>query len=126
MERENNLFLSLLGKIKGTADRLLYILKLVWDTNRWLLIGMVLISILEGVFPLMNTYIMSRLINALVDVFGTKNWDAMRPVIRLLILQFAYLILSRLTTQFKGTLTNLSGEMVISHIKVKIAKKTKE
>lgn len=126
MEKKINMLSALFDKIKGTASRLLYILKLVWDTSRWLLIGMVFISVLEGVFPLLNTYITSRLINALVEVFGSKNWDAMQPVIGLLILQFVYLILSRASTQFKGTLTNLSGEMVISHIKVQIAQKTKE
>lgn len=126
MDNEKKTPASLLRMIKGTASRLLYILKLVWDTSRFLLIGMVFISILEGVFPLLNIYISSRLINALIDVFGAKDWSQMEPVIGLLILQFIYLILSRATTQFKGTLTNLSGEMVISHIKVKIAKKTKE
>lgn len=126
MGKKKNMLSTLFDKIKDTAGRLLYILKLVWNTSRWLLIGMVFISILEGVFPLLNTYITSRLINALVEVFGSKNWDAMQPVIGLLILQLLYLILSRASTQFKGTLTNLSGEMVISHIKVQIAQKTKE
>ncbi len=126
MDNEKASASSLLSKIRGAAGRLLYILKLVWDTNRFLLLGMVLISILEGIFPLLNVYISSRLINALISVFGTKDWGMMQPVVSLLILQFVYLLLSRATSQFKGTLTNLSGEMVISHIKVKIAKKTKE
>lgn len=126
MENEKKAAPSLLEKIRGGTGRLLYILKLVWDTNRFLLIGMVFISILEGVFPLLNVYISSRLINALIDVFGKQDWSLMQPVFALLFLQFVYLLLSRATSQFKGTLTNLSGEMVISHIKVKIAQKTKE
>jgi len=126
MKKEKLSLSSLFGMLKGTVNRLLYILKLVWETSRFLLIGMVFISVLEGAFPLLNIYISSRLINVLVEVFGTKDWNMMQSVLGLLILQFVYLILSRATTQFKGTLTNLSGEMVISHIKVKIAKKTKE
>ncbi len=126
MKNEKSSLFSLFSKIKGTSERLLYILKLVWDTSHFLLIGMVFISILEGIFPLLNVYISSRLINALIEVFGTKSWESMQPVFGLLILQFVYLVLSRATSQFKGTLTNLSGEMVISHIKVKIAEKTKE
>lgn len=118
--------LSLREKIKGTAQRLLYILKLVWDTNRFLLIGMVVISVLEGVFPLLNTYIASRLINALIEVVGQKSWEAMTPVFGLLFLQLIYLVFSRLSTQLKGTLTRLSGEMVTNHIKIKISRKTKE
>lgn len=126
MQKEKFSLASLWGALKGTVQRLFYILKLVWDTSKFLLIGLVIISVLEGVFPLLNVYISSRLINALVEVFGAKDWSRMDPVFGLLILQFVYLILSRATTQFKGTLTNLSGEMVTSHIKVKIARKTKE
>ena len=126
MKFKKNEAFSLFEKVKGTAGRLLYILKLVWDTSRFLLFGMVLISVLEGIFPLLNVYISSRLINALIAVFGSRDWSLMQPVFSLLILQFLYLLFSRAATQFKTTLTNLSGEMVISHIKVKIAKKTKE
>lgn len=126
METKSNTFLSLTEKLKGASKRLLYIIKLVWDTNRLLLIGMVIISILEGVLPLLNTYIASRLINALIDVFGHKSWNAMTPVFGLLILQFVYLIFSRLSLQLKGTLTRLAGEMVTNHIKIQISEKTKD
>ena len=108
-------------KVKGTLERLNYILKLVWDTNRFLLIGMVFISILEGVLPLLHAFITSSLINALVNVFGAQTFDSLKPVISLLILQFLYLIISRTSTQFKNTLTRLAGEMVASHIKIQIA-----
>lgn len=126
MKADSHPLSAWLQKTKGAASRLLYILKLVWDTSRFLLIGMMLISILEGVLPLLHAFISSNLINALVNVLGSKSFDALKPVIGLLILQFVYLILSRTSTQFKNTLTRLAGEMVTSHIKVQIAQKTKE
>lgn len=126
MRKDTNLISAALQKLKGTSARLLYILKLVWDTNRFLLFGMLLICILEGVFPLLHAFIASNLINALVRVFGTQSFAELNTVIGLLALQFIYLILSRTSTQFKNTLTKLAGEMVTSHIKIQIAEKTKE
>ena len=126
MENESKKSVSLMTKIKGTAEHLLYILKLVYETSKLLLLGMVVISILDGILPLLNAYIASRLINELVEVFGAKSWDALNDVLGLLILQFAYLILSRASSQFKSTMTSLSGELVANHIHVKIAKKTEE
>ena len=122
--KQNNM--SLKSKISSTASHLLYILKLVKETSVPLLIGMVGISILEGVLPLLNVYISSRLINVLVEIVGSKSLDALSNVIGLLVLQFLYLVFSRGATQIKGTLTVLSGEMVTNHIKIKIAKKTEE
>ncbi len=118
--------IPLFKKLKSTVYHLLYILKLVKETSFMLLLGMVFISILDGILPLMNVYIASRLINELVKIIGAGSWDALSNVMNLLILQFLYLILSRFSTQLKSTLTTLSGEMVTNHIKLKIARKTEE
>ncbi|MBQ8836807.1 MAG: ABC transporter ATP-binding protein [Clostridia bacterium] len=126
MANKNKNNVSLLSKFKSTTEHLLYILKLVYETSKFLLFGMVLISILDGVLPLLNAYIASKLINELVEVLGAKSWDALKDVLWLLCLQFAYLILSRTATQFKSTMTSLAGELVANHIHVKIAKKTQE
>lgn len=40
MQAKQNLLSTAFSKIKGTLSRLLYILKPVWDTSRFLLIGM--------------------------------------------------------------------------------------
>ena len=117
---------SLFSKVASASKKLLYILSLVWGTSRFMLIGLVTISILEGLLPSLNAFIASRLINSLVEIFGNKSWDAMYPIISLLILQLIFLVFSRLSSQFKGTLTRLAGELVTGHIKVMIAEKTKE
>ena len=83
MNSENHPLSAALSKVKGTAGRLLYILKLVWDTSRLLLIGMVLISILEGILPLLHAFISSNLINALVNALGAKSFAALQPIIGL-------------------------------------------
>lgn len=115
-----------LAKISSTYEHLVYILKLVWETSRLLLIGMIIISILDGILPLMNAYIAGNLVNRLIDALGAKSWAALSNVLGVLILQFIYLIFSRSSTQLKSTLTTLAGEMVTSHIRIKIAKKTEE
>jgi len=76
--------------------------------------------------PIMNAYIAKNLINELIKIIGAKSWAALSTVITLLILQFFYLILSRFSSQLRGTITTLSGEMVTNHIKLKIATKTEE
>ena len=126
MKKESKQNLSLLTKTKNTVEHLLYILKLVYETSKLLLLGMVLISILDGVLPLLNAYIASNLINELIEVLNVKSWDALNEVIGLLILQFTYLVLSRTASQFKSTMSSLAGELVANHIHVKIATKTKE
>ena len=126
MLKEKQESVSFFSKIKSTSDHLLYILKLVWETSKFLLIGMVLISVLDGVLPVMNAYIAKNLVNELIEALGNKSWDALTGVIWVLILQFLYLVFSRSATQLKSTLTTLAGEMVTSHIRVKIARKTEE
>lgn len=117
---------SFLEKFKGTFSHLSYILKLVWETNKFLLIGMVAISIIDGVLPIMNAFISKTLVNELISIFGSKSLSSLLSVLGILFMQFAYLVLSRMATQFKSTLSTLAGEMVTSHIRVKIARKTEE
>lgn len=113
-------------KIKFTVVRLFYILSLLWGASKAMMIGLVLISAIEGVLPLLSAYISSQIINELVLLIGKRDWASMQPIIALLILQVMYLIFSRVTSRIKGTLTSLSGEQVSSYIRVRISQKTKE
>ena len=126
MTNETKDKISFFSKFKSTSNHLLYIFKLVWETNKFLLIGMVVLSVLDGVLPLMNAFIAKNLINELIAIFNSQSKDALVGVIGVLILQFVYLVLSRAATQFKSTITILAGEMVTSHIRIKIAQKAEE
>lgn len=113
-------------KIKSAVYHLFFIVKLVWDANKLLLLGMIGISVLDGVFPLVQAFITSRLINVLVEIAGTRVVEDLGRVLLLLFLQFAYMILSRISTRLSGTMSHLAGLLVTGHIKTVLATKAKE
>ncbi len=126
MINEKESKMSFFSKLKNTSEHLFYILTLVWETSKALLLGMITICILEGILPLMNAYIAGNLVDKLIEALGAGSWDALKNVLAVLVLQFVYLILSRSATLIKSTLTSLAGEMVTNHIKIKISKKTED
>ena len=113
-------------KIRSAAGHLLFIVRLVWDANPALLCGMVALSVLDGVFPLAQAFIAGNLINILVEIVGTHSVENLGRIVFLLVLQLAYMILSRVTSRLSGTMTHLAGLLVTGHIKTVLAKKAKE
>ena len=113
-------------KIRSAAGHLLFIVRLVWDANPALLCGMVALSVLDGVFPLVQAFIAGNLINILVEIAGTHSVENLGRIVFLLVLQLAYMILSRVTSRLSGTMTHLAGLLVTGHIKTVLAKKAKE
>ena len=113
-------------KIRSAAGHLLFIVRLVWDANPALLCGMVALSVLDGVFPLAQAFIAGNLINILVEIAGTHSVENLGRIVFLLVLQLAYMILSRVTSRLSGTMTHLAGLLVTGHIKTVLAKKAKE
>ena len=113
-------------KIRSALGHLLFIVRLVRDANPALLCGMVALSVLDGVFPLAQAFIAGNLINILVEIAGTHTVEDLGRIVFLLVLQLAYMILSRVTSRLSGTMTHLAGLLVTGHIKTVLAKKAKE
>ena len=104
--------------------RLLYIYRIVWETRPWILFVTLFIAIFNGVVPVISAKILSALLNTLVSASGgNKGFEA---IITLLVLQFAVLLLRSLVGTLNTTVTRLSGELVVQHIKTKIITKAKE
>lgn len=106
--------------IGGTCYRLLYIFKLVWDTQPFLLIFMMFMTIYNGVMPLVGTLITANLLEQVVKSF-TEEINLIVP----LALQFGYLFLNTLTSSLSNMITKIAGEAVTNHVKVKIMDKAK-
>ncbi len=108
----------------GFFHRLFYIIGIVWEAKPIILFLMMLISLLNGILPVVGAYIGAALLNALAGAFvGNVPFSG---ILRLLIIQFAYLFGSRLVAEFNTIVTRVSGETVSNHIKEKIMHKAKE
>ncbi|MBR4072144.1 MAG: hypothetical protein IKK26_06290, partial [Clostridia bacterium] len=106
--------------VGGTMYRLLYIFKLVWETQPLLLIFMMFMTVYNGVMPLVGTLISAHLLESVVKSFS-QEVDLIVP----LVLQFGYLFLNTLTNSLSGMITQIAGERVTNHVKVKIMNKAK-
>ena len=106
--------------VGGTMYRLLYIFKLVWETQPMLLIFMMFMTVYNGVMPLVGTLISAHLLESVVKSFS-QEVDLVVP----LVLQFGYLFLNTLTNSLSGMITQIAGEKVTNHVKVKIMNKAK-
>ena len=106
--------------VGGTCSRLLYIFKLVWETQPILLIFMLFMTVYNGIMPLVGTLITAHLLECIVQSF-TEEVDLILP----LIWQFGYLFLNTLTGSLSGMLTQITGEKVTNHVKNKIMHKAK-
>lgn len=113
-------------KIKSSVEHLLFIIKLVWEANPRLLCGMIALSVLDGVLPLVQAFIAGNLINILVEIAGSHAVADLGRIVFFLLLQLAYMVLSRVTTRLSNTMTHLAGLLVTGHIKTVLAEKAKE
>ena len=116
-----------LGKLLGGFfKRLFYIFKLVWETRPWILFFMCTMSILSGVLPIISALISKNLINALVDAASGTLEKGFSVILSLLVLTFAFTFVTRMISSIDSFVTRLAGELVSSHIRVKIMVKAKE
>ena len=107
--------------VGGTAGRLLYIFKLVWEARRSLLLVMLFMTVYNGVMPLVGTLITANLLAKVVQSFS-EPVNLLPP----LCMQFGYTLLNSIVTNLSSIITNISGEIVSNHVKVKIMTKARE
>ncbi len=119
--------------ITGFFTRLFYIVALVWEAAPALLVAMVFLCLLDGVLPVMGAYISKDLLNEISALILATGIGAVsenvlitfRPLIFLFVLYFVYLLMKKLLTRLNTMVTNLSGELVVNHIRMKILNKAK-
>ena len=117
----------------GFFTRLFYIVSLVWEAAPIMLLLMVLLCILDGVLPVVGAYISADLLNEIAALIGSQSLGSvvddilvtMRPLLLLFAAYFVYLLLKKLMSRFNSMVTNIAGELVVNHIKLKIIGKAK-
>ncbi|MBE6725920.1 MAG: ABC transporter ATP-binding protein [Ruminococcaceae bacterium] len=109
--------------------RLFYIFRLVWDTRPWILLFMVFMAVWNGVTPVISAYIGAALLNGLAEAYMsvTSGGEIMfDTVIGLLILRFGFNFLTSMVGRISNIINNISGELVVNHVNLKIMRKARE
>lgn len=113
----------------GFFSRLSYIIRLVWDAKKSLLIMMIFMAVFNGISPVISAYISANLLNRIAEVLRLDS-----PTLSLItnillpamILQFGYMFFTNLINAVSNIITRTSSEIVTNHVKVKIMNKAKE
>ncbi len=106
--------------VGGMFSRLFYIVRLVWEASRLILIGMSLLALAEGVMPIIGTFITAHLLSRVVASFAGEV-DLITP----LIFQFGFIFANSILTSLSGMINRMAGEILTNHVRVKIMKKAK-
>lgn len=107
--------------VGGTTSRILYVFKLVWEIQPFLLIFLAFMTVYNGLMPIAGTFITANLLAKVVESFTTPGVNLILP----LVLQFGYIFLNVLTQNLNNILIQLAGEQMSNHVKVKIMTKAK-
>ena len=130
---------GIISTVKSFFSRLFYIISLVWETAPLLFIGMIFLCLLDGVMPVIGSYITKFLLDGIQSLITTGAgrgfetsgnvfsdiYTVLYPVLFLFILQFIYQFAKRVLDRLNGTVNIIAGELVVNHIKLKIINKAK-
>ena len=121
------------GYLKRVAhsffSRLLYVIKLVWEAKKSLLIMMIIVAAFNGISPVFAAYISANLLNRVAEALSLEapSLDAIVAVLLpAMLLQFGYMFLVSLINNISNMITRISGEVVTNYVKCKIMNKAKE
>ena len=128
--------------LKGFVSRYFFIFKLVWETSPFILIIMSLVTIANGLFPVLGAKIGADLLTAVGDAINnraglleyfkdasifeaTKALFTKTSVGWFIIFELIYLILSSVVSNAYNAFLSISGEKVANHIRIRIISKAK-
>ena len=123
--------------IGGFFKRLVYIFELVWRTGPWILITLILVSIFEGIMPLIGSLISRGILNELQTLISERataqtlglSYSATffgSAAMFLVIFFFIHNALTKIVSSISGAIIRISGEKVAKHVRVEIMKKASE
>ncbi|MBR2615823.1 MAG: ABC transporter ATP-binding protein [Clostridia bacterium] len=114
----------------GFFSRFFYIVKLVWQTGKWILFLLSFVALFKGVTPVLGNLISREILNALQKVIADGPLEESgffaSPVFGLLVLLFVYRILVKIITQISTALNRIAGEKVVCRVKMQMMEKSKE
>ncbi len=115
--------------LSGFFSRLFFIFRIVWETNPWILLAMVMLSLLNGVVPVIGSIINAAVLNQLAEAYTAAVQQTafdFNRIVFVLVIFCVYQFVSRMLGNVDVILTRISGEKVTNHIKLKIMNKAKE
>ncbi|MBQ8302359.1 MAG: ABC transporter ATP-binding protein [Clostridia bacterium] len=120
--------------VSGFFKRLFYIVSLVLEAAPALFWAMILLCIADGFMPVFGAYVSKDLLNEVALLIGKTAsgsiaediFVTMRPLLLLFVAYFVYLLLRKLLSRLNTMVTNITGELVVNHIKLKIIGKARE
>ncbi len=115
----------LLKICKDLFGRLFYIFRLVWETSPFILVVLSLISLIQGVMPLIGAVASKNVINALQQNNDTAG-EGFKAIVILLIALFIYNFTSAFITRLDVAIKRVSGELLANRVRIKIMEKAKE
>ncbi len=115
----------ILSMICDFIRHLFYIIGLVWETNPWILLAMFVFAVLNGLLPVANSLVGASVLNSLSGVIVGET-TSFTSIAYFLIIQFVLIFVSGIVSNVEGLVTNIAGELVSNHIRVKIMTKAKE
>ena len=116
----------------GFFYRLFYIFSLVWNTAPWILFALLFVAVITGIMPVLGSLISKQILNEMQVIItdramGTLLGDFWTSnILFLLIFLFTYRILNRVVGSLESAVTHIAGEKVVSHVKLRIMRKSEE
>ncbi len=114
--------------IGGFFSRLFYIFALVWETNPFIMLSMVIVSVLSGSMPVITALVTSKLLNALSEAY-TASQSAVpydfSIILTLILLEMLCIFITGIISTLSGVINRISGDLVSNNIRLKIMKKAK-
>lgn len=110
-------------------SRLFYIIRLVWEAKKSLLIMMIFTAAFNGVSPIVSAYISANLLNKIAEVLKLSAVDiktVSSVLLPAMLLQFSYMFFVSLVNSISNMVVRTSSEVVTNHVKCKIMNKAKQ
>lgn len=110
-------------------SRLFYIIKLVWEARKSLLLMMFFTSVFNGVSPVISAFVSANLLNKIALVLKSGFTDLSKIteiILPAMLLQFGYMFFVSLVNSISGMIVRTSSEIVTNHVKCKIMNKAKQ
>ena len=123
-----------LKTVKGFCSRLFYIISLVYESSPLVLFLMAFFCVFDGFLPVVGAYISKYLLDGIASLLGSGTsggglaeiFEILKPVLFLLVLQFIYLTVKKISERINASVITVASELVVNHIKLKIANKAKD
>ena len=129
MRQMSHSFRHLFRLLGGFAVRFGYIVRLVWQTGRWILFLLTFTALFKGITPVLGALISQSILNELQTMMGQSAlpesafWSS--PVFYLLLALFAYRVLLQVVNNLSRALNRIAGEKVVRQVKLQMMEKTK-